>query len=90
MHLDRFIAAARIFQLAAGPDANIPRFTAGETITAVAWDVTAQLGAFLAVPVVAVVLITESWQDPAAAALIGALFMGARRSCLRYQRLSLT
>ncbi|MEH0407431.1 hypothetical protein ACFY7V_33690 [[Kitasatospora] papulosa] len=90
MYLDRFTAAARAYQLAAGHDANIPRFTAGETRTAVAWDVTVQLGAFLAVPVLAVILITESWEQPAAAALVGALFMGMRRSYLRYQRISLT
>ncbi|WP_406387287.1 hypothetical protein [Streptomyces sp. NBC_00887] len=90
MYLDRFIAAVRDYQLAAGHDANIPRFTAGETLTGVAWDVTVQLGAFLAVPVLAVILITESWEQPAAAALVGALFMGTRHSYLRYQRVSLT
>nr|WP_037831803.1 hypothetical protein [Streptomyces sp. NRRL S-325] len=90
MSLDRFIATTRIPQRAAGHDANIPRFTAGETLTAVAWDVTVQMGAFLAVPVLAIILITESWQEPAPAALVGALFMGVRRSCLRYQRLFLS
>jgi hypothetical protein len=90
MYLNRFITAARACQLAAVHDANIPRFPAGETLTAVAWDVTVQLGAFLAVPVVGIILITESWEQPAAAALAGALLMGMRRSGIRYQRLSLS
>ncbi|MGW9067989.1 hypothetical protein ACWGQT_00860 [Streptomyces yangpuensis] len=89
MWLDRFPAAIRV-QAAAGPDANIPHFVVGETRTVRAWDVTVQVGAFIAIVIAPLIMITGAWQAPAAVGLCGMVFMAVRRSHLRYQRIRLS
>ncbi|MEW2400273.1 hypothetical protein [Streptomyces sp. NPDC046862] len=87
--LDRLSIAA-LFQAATRDDASIPRPPGNETRIASAWTVTVQASVFLAVVVVAVILIRGWWTAPATAAVVAGLVMSVRQSHCHYQRLRLS
>jgi hypothetical protein len=85
--IDPLPASGWLHRLETGYDANIPRGLRGQTRVVSAWAGTLQLSAFLALVVLPVVLVTEAWQVPAAAAAMAVACATARRSFLRYLRI---
>ncbi|WP_421110308.1 hypothetical protein [Streptomyces sp. NEAU-S77] len=86
--LDRFSVAAAL-QSATCDDVNIPRSDRSETRILSAWTVTAQASVFLAVAVLPVILISNSWTAAAASSVV-ALLLATRKSYVRYQRIQLS
>ncbi|MYU09380.1 hypothetical protein GTZ78_01425 [Streptomyces sp. SID8361] len=84
---DRFSVAAAP-QSATCDDVNIPRPGSSETRIMSARTVTAQASAFLAMPVLLVILISSSWTAPATSSLV-ALLLATRKSYCRYLRIRL-
>lgn len=76
--------------LSGGLDLNMPRFLVGETRRVVDNAVNVELGAFLALLVVPLILIYGTQVDPSLLALTGPLVWVASRSGWQYRRFSIS